>query len=104
MKRLFDENTGAKIRYTAIVLFIVGSLITIIIGIANIANYLAIANEIAKNSAKVLLWIGLAFLFAGPFIFWIVSLALYGLGVVLGIQINSNNLAHRFMREYLNKK
>lgn len=124
MVKLFGDNIGGKIRYTAIALFIVGTLITIIIGIVNIVNSKTAANvysdmsyifyssnvsggvkEAAMEAAKERqLWTGLAFLFLGPFVSWVVSLALYGEGVALDTQLNSYLSSHRITKnDYFNK-
>lgn len=113
MENLFDENTGSKIRYTAIALFIVGSLITIIIGIVNIVDYIKASNaaysnnpyvtEAVSSAYKGLLWKGLGFMLGGPFVSWIVSLALYGEGVALETQRSSYLLTNRLTNDYFKK-
>lgn len=76
------ENTSGKIKIVALILFIVGTILTVIIGIANLSNYFSITEEY-REIAKSKLWWGFGLMVLGPCLSYVIALALYGEGVMI---------------------
>ena len=76
------ENTSLKIKYTAKIFFLLFSCLSIVTGIIMLVKYFDVPSELRDVVLGYLLG-GLALIILGPFLFWTISIALFGEAVII---------------------
>lgn len=73
------NNIGKKIKKLAEIFAIIGIILSIFLGINDIANYVELGSS-AQSQNKYILFAGIFWLIIGPIVSWIASFCLYGFG------------------------
>ena len=83
------NNASNKIKLTALILFTVLTVISIISGTVCLVKYFEVDSDY-RDIVSHLLFIGLGLIFGGPFLSWVLSLAFYGEAVLID---NTNKIS-----------
>lgn len=81
------KDTSDKLKMSAIIIFVVGTILTIIIGIAKLVNFFSVTEELRKL-IELELWWGFGCMILGPCVSYVVALFFYGIGVMIEYQFS----------------